>query len=253
MAGQAVLAGQVGRLLQVVHGQQLAAQGVFQGQQTGAGKVGVVRLDGGGNLAQRQAAVALVVQGLRLHTAEDCRPTPFPAVTVRHLTHDVLVATLTVRQQGAQVALGTGGQKQRGLKAEQAGDLGLQGVDAGVVGKHVVAQGRCGHGGAHGRCRLGDGVAAQVNPLSGVMGVHGGLRAFSTGSIQHKNSSPQGRCARKLDSRAWPCSLRMLSGWNCTPSTSSVAWRTPMISPSSVQAVTVKLAGQLVRSIASEW
>src|SRR5205085_11040624 len=42
----------------------------------------------------------------------------------------------------------------------------------------------------------------------------------------------------KFLSKAWPCSVNMDSGWNCTPSTGSEAWRTPMISPSSVHAVT---------------
>jgi hypothetical protein len=32
-------------------------------------------------------------------------------------------------------------------------------------------------------------------------------------------------------------------GWNCTPSTASVLWRTPMISPSSVQAVISRQSG----------
>jgi hypothetical protein len=55
------------------------------------------------------------------------------------------------RKDGAQVALRAGGHEQRGLKAQQLRDLVLQCVDARVVGKHVVAQGRRGHGGAHGR------------------------------------------------------------------------------------------------------
>ena len=41
-----------------------------------------------------------------------------------------------------------------------------------------------------------------------------------------------------------PCSVRIASGWNCTPSTGSSRWRTPMISPSSVVAVTSSAAGR---------
>ena len=46
---------------------------------------------------------------------------------------------------------------------------------------------------------------------------------------------------------ACPCSVRMLSGWNCKPSTRRCCgmplWRTPMISPSSVHAVMVSSLG----------
>ncbi len=59
--------------------------------------------------------------------------------------------------------------------------------------------------------------------------------------------------SRKFFSIWWPCSVRIDSGWNCTPSTASVLWRTPMISPSSVQAVTARQSGRLLRSITSEW
>ena len=41
-------------------------------------------------------------------------------------------------------------------------------------------------------------------------------------------------------------------GWNCTP-TSSVRWRTPMISPSSVHAVTSRQSAGWRFSMASEW
>ena len=43
---------------------------------------------------------------------------------------------------------------------------------------------------------------------------------------------------------AWPCSLRIDSGWNCTPSIASPRWRKPMISPSSVCAVTSRVGRQ---------
>ena len=79
------------------------------------------------------------------------------------------------------------------------------------------------------RCRASCGVMGMV-----------GLRRFQRG-------------ARKFRSIAWPYSVRMDSGWNCTPSMSSSRWRTPMISPSSVQAVVASSAGQLDFSMASEW
>ena len=159
-----MLAGQVGGLLHIVHGQALATKGVFKGQQSGAGKVRVVGLDGSGNFGQRQAAVRLVVQGLRLQAAKHCATTTLPSVAMRHLADDVLVTPLAVREQCAQVALSAGRHEQGRLKAEQIGNFRLQCVDAGVIGEDVVAQGRTGHGIAHARRRLRDGIATQVNP-----------------------------------------------------------------------------------------
>ena len=58
---------------------------------------------------------------------------------------------------------------------------------------------------------------------------------------------------KKLANSACPCSVRIDSGWNCTPSTASCLWRTPMISLSSwLQAVTSRQSGRLSRSITSE-
>ncbi len=44
-----------------------------------------------------------------------------------------------------------------------------------------------------------------------------------------------------------PFSVRMLSGWNCTPQMGKVLCRTPMISPSSVSAVISKQSGRVSR------
>ena len=43
--------------------------------------------------------------------------------------------------------------------------------------------------------------------------------------------------------RSWPAAVRIDSGWNCTPSTSSSRWRRPMIVPSSVSAVISSTSG----------
>src|SRR5262249_59145771 len=44
--------------------------------------------------------------------------------------------------------------------------------------------------------------------------------------------------SRKFCSILCPCSVSSSSGWNCTPSTARPRWRSPIISPSSVCAVT---------------
>ena len=59
--------------------------------------------------------------------------------------------------------------------------------------------------------------------------------------------------AMKLRRRSLPTVVRNDSGWNCTPSTGSVLWRTPMISSSPVLAVISRQSGRLSRSMSSEW
>ena len=152
-------------LLHIVKRQQLAAQRVFQREQAGFRKMRVVGLDRRFNVGEQQSAVILVVQRLRLHAAQYCRAAAFPAVAVRHLADDVFVAALAMTQDGAEIALRARRHKQRRFKTEHIGDFFLQRVDAGVIAKHVVAQWRGQHGGAHGRRGLRDGVTPQINDL----------------------------------------------------------------------------------------
>ena len=58
---------------------------------------------------------------------------------------------------------------------------------------------------------------------------------------------------RKFRTRSWPWSVRMPSGWNCTPSTSSSRWRTPMTTPSTLRAVTASTSGMVAGSSVREW
>ena len=220
--GQTMTASERRGVPQVVIRHHMAVPGVLQAQQPGAGEVRVVGLDGRRDVGQHHAALGVLRQRLRLHAAEHRRTTAFVAVGVGQLADDVLVAPAAVRQDAAQVALRARRHEQRRLFARERGDALLQRVDRGIVAEHIVAQGRSHHGGTHGRRRLRDGVASEVN----------GLHAA---------------CSRKFFNIAWPCSVRMLSGWNCTPSMASVLCFTPMISPSGVQAVTFRQSGQLSR------
>ena len=61
------------------------------------------------------------------------------------------------------------------------------------------------------------------------------------------------RRSRKFSSSLRPTGVAMDSGWNCTPSTSKVLCLSAMISPSAVQALTVKQSGRLWRSTAKLW
>ena len=58
--------------------------------------------------------------------------------------------------------------------------------------------------------------------------------------------------SRKLRSKACPCSVRMDSGWNCTPCVGYSRWRSPMIMPFSSQALTCRHLGKVSRSTISE-
>src|SRR5438128_5033780 len=58
---------------------------------------------------------------------------------------------------------------------------------------------------------------------------------------------------RKLPSSRFPSTVRMDSGWNCTPSTGQWRCRTPMLSPSSAHAVTSSVSGTVWGRITSEW
>jgi hypothetical protein len=167
MRGQALAAGQGRGRFDVRQRQHLATPGVFQRQQPRLGEVRVVGLDGGSNIVQRNRAIGLVRQRLRLNAAQHRCATPFPAVGVRHLADQVFITTLAMRHQATQVALSAGGHIQRGIFAQHLCDAGLQRVHRRVVTKNIVTQRRSGHGRTHAGCGLGDGVAAQVNGLHG--------------------------------------------------------------------------------------
>jgi hypothetical protein len=177
----------------------------------GAREVRVVGLDGGVDLGQVHRAVGALRQRLRLDAAQHRGAASLPAVGMGHLADDVLVAAAAVAHQPAQVALRAGGHEQRGLETEVGRDASLQRVDRGVVAEDVVAQRGGTHRVPHRRGRAGDGVAAQVD------------RPSCGGGVGVQEVAQHGMAM--LD--------RMDSGWNCTPSSGSPRWRTPMISPSS--------------------
>ena len=58
---------------------------------------------------------------------------------------------------------------------------------------------------------------------------------------------------RKFRSRSLPAVVRMLSGWNCTPSSGRSLCRRPITTPPSVQAETSRQSGTLSGATTSEW
>jgi hypothetical protein len=93
----------------VVLAQHAAADGVFQRQQAGAREVHVVGLDVGGDVGQRDRAVRLVGDRLRLDTAQHRGAAAFVLVGVRFLADQVFVAAAAVGHQRDQVALRAAG------------------------------------------------------------------------------------------------------------------------------------------------
>ena len=152
--------------------QHAAAEGVFQAQQPRAREMRVVGLDRRLDVGQRQRAVGLVGDRLRLHAAEHRAAARLVAIGVRALADQVLVAALAMAHQRREVALRARRHEQRRLLAEHRGDALLQRVDGGVVAEHVVAQRRGHHRVAHRRRRPGDGVAAQVDRSVAITHLH---------------------------------------------------------------------------------
>src|SRR5207237_10452557 len=58
---------------------------------------------------------------------------------------------------------------------------------------------------------------------------------------------------RKFCRSSLPCSVRIDSGWNWTPWTGYSRWRTAMITPESVRAVTSSESGTASGAAHSEW
>jgi hypothetical protein len=125
-------------------------------------EVGVVRLDRGLDVRQRNRAVRRVVQRLRLHAAEHRGASGLQTIGVRLLADDVLVAASAVRHHADQVRLRPRRQEHGGLEAEQRRDLGFERVDGGIVAEDVVADERLRHRRAHLRRGPRHRVAAKI-------------------------------------------------------------------------------------------
>ncbi len=106
----------------------------------------------------------------------------------------------------------------RAQRDEEAGDLRLRRLAA--------------HDLAHRLVRLGAGEVVSVEQAG-------------DGLLDHNRPS------RKLRASAGPSGVSTDSGWNCTPATCSVRWRTAITSPSSANAVGSSSSGS--RVAASEW
>ena len=158
-------------------------------------------------------------------------------------------AVAVLRDRHARARCDEGG---RGGHVERAGEVAARPHDVhgvGVLARHVHA------GGAH-RGRGGHEVVRRHALL--VVGgedlldlVRRHLPAHDAGE---RLLRVHARPSRKFLSCCMPVGVPIDSGWYCTPSIGSVAWRMPITSPSSdAVALTRSSAGSVAGSTASEW
>ena len=118
MAGQLVRFGESRHLCHVVEAEHLTTGGIFNHQQTGAGKMRIVRFDCGLNVGSEQTTVWLVGQWLWLDRPQHRHATGFPFIGVPVLPDDGFVTTLTMAHQRDQIGHGTTRCKQRCVKTK---------------------------------------------------------------------------------------------------------------------------------------
>ena len=150
----------------VLKGQYFATDGVLKGEQTGDGKMKIVRLDRGPGFFQINAPVRLVLDRLGLDTAQHRGASALVLVIVSGLATEILIATAAMAHDGKQVGLGACGSKKGRFEAEPLGGVGLQAVNRRVVAIDIVSYLGAGHGFAHLGGRAGHSIAAEINHCS---------------------------------------------------------------------------------------
>ena len=151
---------EIGGGAQIRGRQDPAAHRVFQGEQPRPCEMDIRRLDGARDALDRDAAVPLILEGLRLNAAEHGGSPLLVAVGMSVLPDEIFIAAITMRHERRQIALRTGGKEQSARKTEALGQHGLQPVHRGIVPVDIVPDFGGRHGGAHGHGRPGHGVAA---------------------------------------------------------------------------------------------
>ena len=167
MGGEAARMREIGRILQILARQHPARDGVFERQQARAREMHIVGLDRMREIVDRDRAIGLVVQGLRLDAAEHRGPALLVLVGVRFLADQIFVAAPAMRHQRREIALRAARKEQRGFTPEALGHDSLQTVDGRIVAINIVTDFGRGHRGAHAGRGPGDGVAAQIDEIRG--------------------------------------------------------------------------------------
>ena len=142
--------------------------GVLDGDQAADRLVRVVRVaERGVDLGEVHGAVRPVLEGADAGADDHRMPGGLVDDEVVLATGDGLLAAREVSHLGDEVAHRAARHEQAGFLAEELRGPFLEGVDGRVVTEHVISDLGLGHRAAHGRRRVRDGVAAQVDPWHG--------------------------------------------------------------------------------------
>ena len=120
----------------------------------------IVGFDFHRHFIQRQRAVGVSVDGLRLNTAQHRCATGFKQIVMRGLTDNILFATFAVTEQSDQVGLSAGRQKNGGFFTGKLCCIVLQSINGRVVSVNVVPNRGGHHRFEHGAARSGYGITA---------------------------------------------------------------------------------------------
>ena len=150
-------------LLLVCQGHHAAISGVLKTQQPCAGKVEIIRPDCLVNQIQPDGTVGVDRQRLCRNATKRRTATAFVLVSVGVIANKVFIATLAMRQQRAQVGLGTARHEQRSFLADHRSCKCFQLLHGRIIAPYIVANLGLRHYLPHCRRRSGNGIAAQVD------------------------------------------------------------------------------------------
>ena len=101
--------------------------------------------------SKANTAIGLIIQRLWLNAAQYGSAPAFPAVGMGLLANNVFITALTMRHQSQQITLCACGGENRRFVAQKGSNFVLQGINAGVVTKHILANIGGSNGCTHGR------------------------------------------------------------------------------------------------------
>jgi hypothetical protein len=154
---------EIRQILLAEDGSATAILRVLDADDAGAGIAGPHGADCVLNPIEVKLAVAFIRNQRERHAAERRRAAGLVPEDVALVAHDDLVATPAVREQRRQVAHRATGDVEGGFFAEHLGRELFEPAHGWVLTELIVADLGIRHGLPHGRCRLGNGIAPQID------------------------------------------------------------------------------------------
>ena len=125
----------------------------------------VLGADGGKNILEGEGAIRFVGNRTGLYPSQ-CRHTPrFIQIDMGPVSNDHFIPALAVYEQGQQVPHRPRRDKDRRFLAHHPCSQVLQPVDCGIIAVDIIPHFRFGHGLAHLRCGLGNGIRTKIDVL----------------------------------------------------------------------------------------